>query len=155
MKYDVLTWTIIVVSIVSLLTIAAMVIEPFFGAHINPVALTRHTITLGERIEPNIASNLQTKDPANDLPYALGEALKQSGSFKEGYIKLKEGKRPVALDGWGRPFRVTLRKDFERLPNASPTVLRKTNEILIWSLGPNGIDESGNGDDIFIPPTKP
>lgn len=52
------------------------------------------------------------------------------------------------VDGWERPLRVAWRADVLRL-NATARVLARTNELLIWSSGKNGIDEFGSGDDIF------
>ncbi len=46
-------------------------------------------------------------------------------------------------DGWGRPFHFLRRQGFDRV------------EVYVYSTGPNGIDESGGGDDIVLDGNDP
>jgi hypothetical protein len=51
----------------------------------------------------------------------------------------------MLLDPWGRPFRVSVTfadSNTKRLTEP------RTARLAIWSIGPNGIDEAGTGDDI-------
>lgn len=50
-------------------------------------------------------------------------------------------------DGWGRAYNIAWRTSFN---NTNSVMLEaNTNSLLIWSSGQNGINEFGNGDDIY------
>ena len=50
-------------------------------------------------------------------------------------------------DGWGRPYNVEWRTNIVGV--ASPMLKANQDALLIWSSGENGVNEYGNGDDIF------
>lgn len=50
-------------------------------------------------------------------------------------------------DGWGRPYNVEWRTNMVGV--ASPMLKANQDALLIWSSGENGVNEYGNGDDIF------
>ena|ERR1700744_1535893 len=111
---------------------------------INPKASTRHAIEACENIELGIVPG------NNHLSHAFGEALKDSKDYQSNYIKIAANNGPLVLDGWGNPLQIMTKDHLKNIPNVSKTLMGKTNNILVWSSGPNGLNEWGNGDDIFI-----
>jgi hypothetical protein len=73
-----------------------------------------------------------------------------SEAAREGYIRIGASPSPQVLDGWGQPFHVVYRTNLVHQPKAPPTLLAKTNAVLVWSSGPNKTNEFGNGDDMFL-----
>ena len=69
-------------------------------------------------------------------PASLEDLVKPTADFPDGYI----GTEGVPLDGWGQELHYSLAED-----GAS---------FKLWSSGPNGIDESGAGDDQSLPSRK-
>jgi hypothetical protein len=130
-----------------LITLAS---EIFWARGINPVALTRHAVEQCERVESKVLSGINNGTLPTDLKVAFGSMVKQSETFAEGYIKMSEDERPTILDAWKRPLQMMVRSNLLTLPNISPTLLSKTNAVIIWSSGPNGRNEFGNGDDVFL-----
>jgi hypothetical protein len=63
-------------------------------------------------------------------PETLEILLQPTEAFPEGVI----GEKTVPNDGWGQPFR------YEPAPDGS--------SYRLWSVGANGVDESGEGDDV-------
>jgi hypothetical protein len=55
------------------------------------------------------------------------------------------------LDDWQNPFVIMWKADFAEGKLASG-LAREDGTILIWSVGPNGSNEFGFGDDVFISP---
>jgi hypothetical protein len=53
------------------------------------------------------------------------------------------------LDGWGHPFRYEFKADLIH-KNAAYSLTNKDTTILVWSIGNNGVDELGRGDDVFL-----
>jgi hypothetical protein len=58
-------------------------------------------------------------------------------------------KKSVINDAWGRPLNFMWHEDAVK-SNASHALLKKSCSILIWSSGPNGTNEFGGGDDVFV-----
>ncbi len=54
----------------------------------------------------------------------------------------------VILDPWGEPLMLALRGSRESA-RLAPELLQENGLILIWSKGPNRVDENGNGDDVI------
>jgi hypothetical protein len=54
------------------------------------------------------------------------------------------------LDPWGRPYRMTLQKADRGTAQGGPAA-----GIFIWSVGGNGVDEGGQGDDVVWPDHAP
>ena len=53
----------------------------------------------------------------------------------------------LVVDPWGNRFRVMIDSDFDgAIPAPDGTVMQTA--VLVWSLGPNGKDEGGAGDDL-------
>ena len=53
----------------------------------------------------------------------------------------------LVVDPWGNRYRVMIDSDFDgEIPAPDGTVM--TAAVLVWSLGPNGKDEAGAGDDL-------
>jgi hypothetical protein len=55
------------------------------------------------------------------------------------------------VDTWGRPFRVVA---WVAPNNTNSPTSKIIENVRIWSLGPNGRDENGAGDDIAISPVQ-
>jgi hypothetical protein len=124
-------------------------IQHFLSKQINPVALTRHAIAECERVENEVASEINSGNSPADLKTAFGSMVKRTKAFSEGYIRISDGNQPVVLDAWKRPLQIMTKSNLLTLPNVSSTLLSKTNQMLIWSIGANGSNEFGNGDDVF------
>jgi hypothetical protein len=69
-------------------------------------------------------------------PASLEDLVTPTADFPDGYI----GSKGIPLDGWGQELHYSLAED-----GAS---------FKLWSSGPNGIDESGAGDDQSLPSRK-
>jgi hypothetical protein len=135
------------------LVVIALSVELFFSPRINPVALTRHAIEQCERVEIEVVSAVSNRTLSTDyLKAAFGSVVKQSKAFREGYLRTTEGVQPNVLDAWKQPLQMMARSNLLTVPNVSPALLLKTNEVIIWSSGPNGSNEFGNGDDVFLQP---
>jgi hypothetical protein len=50
------------------------------------------------------------------------------------------------IDSWGHPYHILFEAEGSR--RAVSEIRRESTSIEIWSAGPNGIDERGNGDDV-------
>jgi len=73
-----------------------------------------------------------------DNPSIAEEKIKKTFHMREG----------LCLDEWGHPLRVAVvggPLDFRVFPKELKDLV-----IVIWSCGPNGIDEWGHGDDVFV-----
>jgi hypothetical protein len=134
------------------LIVLAVSIEPFLSRRINRVALTRHAIEQCEQVEHEVISGIGNGGLQPDLQAAFRSLVMQSKTFREGYVKVSEGVRPVVLDAWKQPLQMIRKSTLVTLSNVSPRLLSKTNAILIWSSGPNRSNEFGGGDDIFLLP---
>lgn len=84
-------------------------------------------------------SNL--KDQNNDqlLRASVHACISEFKSFK--YLKLRDN--DVILDPWGQPLRYRILNRNTRIP------------VQVWSIGRNGVDENGGGDDIQARPILP
>ena len=64
------------------------------------------------------------------------------------YLEANFNDDGLVLDPWGNRFRVLLDSDFDsKVPVPDGTVM--TASVLVWSVGPNGMDEGGAGDDLI------
>jgi hypothetical protein len=141
--------------VVTLLLLAGLLlfvlaVEPFTGARISRVALTRNAIEQCERIETEVVSEMKAGTLPNDVTQSYARLIKQSKGFKQGYIKVSEGDKAAVLDAWGQSLWMMSKSNLLRIPNVSPTLSTKTNSVIIWSSGPNGNNEFGTGDDVFL-----
>lgn len=78
---------------------------------------------------------------SNDLKAALIVLLEAEGGDKGAADLLRRG------DGWGRPYNVEWRTNL--VDTASPMLIWNRFPLLVWSSGWNGVNEYGNGDDIY------
>ena len=76
-----------------------------------------------------------------DLKSALIELIEEEGGDKGAADLLRCG------DGWGRPYNVEWRTNLVDV--TSPMLIRNRFPLLVWSSGWNGVNEYGNGDDIY------
>jgi hypothetical protein len=53
-------------------------------------------------------------------------------------------------DQWGHPFVIIWREEAQ-LEQLAPQLRERKDSLLIWSIGPNGINENGYGDDLVLP----
>jgi len=68
------------------------------------------------------------------FPNALARLLEPSPSYPSGYL---DGRTALPLDAWGRDYRYAIAPD-----GAS---------CRVWSIGPDGVDQDGAGDDVRDP----
>lgn len=69
-----------------------------------------------------------------------------SGEF---YIEpLTVGGTNQLVDSWGNRYIAVWRVDYSR-PDVPGDLISDDREIVIWSAGPNGVNEHGNGDDVY------
>lgn len=113
--------------------------------------LTRRTIRICERNELNVVTGIRDGILAKELKEAFGIVLMNTPEFRGGYINISKAQHIDVLDAWGQPLQIMIKSNLLTISNVSPKLLAKTNEIIIWSIGPNKSNEFGNGDDIFIP----
>jgi hypothetical protein len=78
---------------------------------------------------------------SSDLKSALIKLIETEGWDDDAAERLRTG------DGWGRPYNVEWRTNMVGIE--SPMLRDNQNALLIWSSGENGVNENGNGDDIF------
>ena len=64
-------------------------------------------------------------------------------------LKSIEG-RTNLVDAWGKPFFVYGREIAVQLGFPKEFILDNKQQLVIWSAGPNGKNEFGNGDDISL-----
>ena len=62
----------------------------------------------------------------------------------------RKDKRVRIIDVWGKPIKVQIRRKNGNGESAAPYFRFGDNWIRVWSVGPNGIDECGGGDDIVM-----
>ena len=67
----------------------------------------------------------------------------------EGSIRRSRDGSTSWVDAWGNLIRVETRDEAIKR-GIQPSVIAE-NSLVIWSVGPNGKDEGGRGDDIFVP----
>ncbi len=95
--------------------------------------------------EPSADLHMTTVTRLQDLRTALTVYKLDAGSFPDDLAKLTvpsasypngflDGATEVPTDGWGRPFRYGL--------------VEEGRSYTLWSLGPDGIDQDGKGDDV-------
>ena len=60
--------------------------------------------------------------------------------------------RPRMLDGWGQPVNMSLADQIDR-GTINPDMVSASTRIVMWSNGPNKLNEGGRGDDIWIHPS--
>jgi len=56
---------------------------------------------------------------------------------------------PSLIDAWQRPINIFWRHDYI-LTNCNSALQSGNLPLIIWSSGPNGSNEFGNGDDVFV-----
>jgi len=59
----------------------------------------------------------------------------------------------VVVDGWGHSFNLGSRADVAAHDPAA-TLLEFPGDIVVWSSGPDGINQFGRGDDVVYTPTR-
>lgn len=140
-----------------LLALAAVTLfgELCVARRINPVGPTRLAISECEMIEHGVAVGVESGRLSSQLRLAYASALSGSPAVRDRYIKMGHDPSAVVLDGWGQPLHMMARTNLVKISHASEALLLKTNRVVIWSAGPNGINEFGNGDDIFLRGVRP
>lgn len=81
-----------------------------------------------------------SSDSTNDLHTSLATLFTRRG-YHTASDKLNKH------DGWGCPYHLVWRTNLFWVD--TPMIHATDNELLIWSSGPNGINEYGGGDDLF------
>ena len=61
--------------------------------------------------------------------------------------------RKQMLDGWGQPMNLRL-VDQITATNLNSSMLLPGEPIVLWSSGPNKINENGFGDDVWLEPSR-
>ena len=130
------------------MVVFSIVSEPYLARRMGPAARTRHAIEQAERIQKKVLTGSQNGMLSTNLPTAFGASLMRSKGVKEGFLRINE--EGLLLDGWRQPLQIVLRSDLGLLPDVSPALLAKPNDVVIWSSGPNGVNEFGKGDDVFL-----
>jgi hypothetical protein len=74
-----------------------------------------------------------------NFPERLENLLVPTDAYPEGFYPPKK----LPVDPWGNPYQYAL-KSVKPLPK----IVSGNHQYMIWSTGPNGIDEFGEGDDI-------
>jgi hypothetical protein len=73
-------------------------------------------------------------------PERLEDLLVPTDAYPEGFYPPKK----LPIDPWGKPYNYAL-----KAVNPLPKIVEGNHQYMIWSCGPNGIDEFGEGDDVF------
>jgi hypothetical protein len=100
----------------------------------------RHAI--GEMVGPgdNTIEQMLSENSTNELQRSLASLFTSRGyQTVANHLNLP--------DGWGRPYQIEWRTNLFGVD--TPMIHATDNELLIWSAGPNGINEYGGGDDLF------
>lgn len=106
--------------------------KPVTATEPGPAAEPEHDATV--RALRHVRTGLVIyKSQFQRVPNTLAELLKSTDAFPKGFIEGGE----LPLDGWGRAFVYSTRE------NGAQFDLR--------SMGPNGVDDSGGGDDVSLP----
>lgn len=68
-----------------------------------------------------------------------------------GWVRMEpeEIRKAFCFDAWGRRLNLDFKTNLVA-KGASASLLSNTFDVVIWSSGPNGTNELGNGDDIDI-----
>ena len=135
------------------LVVLAMVVfsimsEPYLARRMGPAARTRHALEQAERIHKKVLAGTRNGNLSTNLPSAFGASLMRSKGVKDGYLRINE--EGLLLDGWRQPLQMMLRSNLVLLPEVAPALLAKPSDVVIWSSGPNGVNEFGKGDDVFL-----
>ena len=88
--------------------------------------------------------------PTENLNRLLFQAITNTDAFRVGAVTVSSNPIPLVVDSWGFELQIVRRSSYTELGNVSDRLLGKTNAALIWSVGPNGINEHGAGDDVFL-----
>ncbi len=97
----------------------------------DPEVRAPSDVTLEHLRELKVAIVVYSADAAR-YPESLAHLLQPTANFPGGFL---DGK-PLPEDGWGRAFRYSVSED--------------GSSYQLWSLGPDGIDQSGQGDDLDL-----
>lgn len=65
-------------------------------------------------------------------------------------MESKDIREVLCRDAWGNRFNVDFKTNLTTR-GASATLLNSTFDFVVWSSGPNGSNELGNGDDLVLP----
>jgi len=83
------------------------------------------------------ASMTVYKIGTGDYPSSLEDLVRPLDDFPDGAYTASD---TVPMDPWGNPYRFSM----EPSPSRNGRIMPK-----LWSVGPNGVDESGEGDDVL------
>jgi hypothetical protein len=86
----------------------------------------------------------------NGLNCLYANELLKSQFITNGYINISNIGGPVVMDAWNNPLIMCYKTNINNEYKLSDDIKKKTNIILIWSVGPNGSNEYGRGDDVFV-----
>jgi len=84
---------------------------------------------------------------ATNLNTQLATLFKAMGSDA---ARLVDAQTDQILDAWNQPLFVRWRADLDKAAG-SPELMIGTNDLLLWSVGPNGRNDFGYGDDVVFP----
>jgi|GEM_PF-5179538 len=90
-----------------------------------------------------LLNDLKNDDDIN-RPSIIGELTRNDLDFI-GRLKMVKLENGVLVDPWGRKLRIQI--SIRPESSLSPKDLRRFS-LRVWSVGKNGIDENGSGDDI-------
>jgi hypothetical protein len=130
------------------LTVVASLIAislSFVARGINPIAASRHAIEECELVEDEIIARVSA-NPSNTLAAAYGTLMRARGEVSMTTTNLRE---PLVLDAWDHPLNFAYRTNLPEWGLVG-SFRTKTNAIIIWSSGPNGRNEYGQGDDVIL-----
>jgi hypothetical protein len=88
---------------------------------------------------------LEKTHGSNDLSGKLLKLLERE--IQASNMTASNATKEFKLDGFGNPFNMELRKNLSS-KKISTSLSSSNFELLVWSSGPNGINEFGFGDDV-------
>jgi hypothetical protein len=124
---------------------------------------TLHTIRYCEWLQSDsylTPSNMSSYIRSNEMAgLSLGQIFFAIQAYPQ-YVPEKEDissnaniptivKASVMKDAWGQPLNFMWHEDAVK-NNVCNALLKKNYPVLVWSSGPNGTNEFGDGDDVFV-----
>lgn len=120
------------------------------------IGLIKCALRIDERYaDPALRFNSESASSESELINAVGrfckECLSLTGAHGALSIQSVDGIDKV-IDPWGNPYNIGL---LNTVSHAWPNQLKDSaiGSVLVWSSGPNGINENGGGDDIVEQPS--
>jgi len=138
--------------------LAACLILAVMAAHcratgrIHPTALTGFALQTCEELERDVLQGVAEQQTEAALSQEYFKQVQNTAAYKGSYITL-DFKRQRVLDGWGTPLNVATKEFLVTNSFAAKATFNKTNQIILWSSGPNRRNEFGEGDDMVLLPS--